>query len=237
MRLRLLTCNMHYANPDPKKLQVLFADARPDVIALQEWPAANWSEVLAGPGWHVLRSEGLFLASRQPIRHAEALGAHSAGPRGLAARYELETAAGTVTLFSLHLASPREGLWRTSHGWWNGPADLRASSGLRWRQSAGLAQAADAVRGPVLLVGDFNTPSESAIFRGPWGRYSDAFCAAGCGWGYTFISGRAARVRIDHILAGAGWYCERCWVGPDVGSPHRPVLADMTWMAADPRGP
>jgi vancomycin resistance protein VanJ len=43
-------------------------------------------------------------------------------------------------------------------------------------------------------------------------------------------------VRIDHILAGPGWYCARCWVGPDVGSPHRPVLADLiaTWKGENP---
>jgi endonuclease/exonuclease/phosphatase (EEP) superfamily protein YafD len=45
-------------------------------------------------------------------------------------------------------------------------------------------------------------------------------------------------VRIDHILAGPGWQAERCWVGPDVGSPHRPVIADLIWTGpvAGPAG-
>jgi endonuclease/exonuclease/phosphatase (EEP) superfamily protein YafD len=85
----------------------------------------------------------------------------------------------------------------------------------------------DKVTSPVLVMGDFNTPPESAIFRRVWGRYTDAFASAGWGWGYTFFTMRKIAVRIDHILAGPGWYCERCWVGPDVGSPHRPLLAEL----------
>jgi endonuclease/exonuclease/phosphatase (EEP) superfamily protein YafD len=82
----------------------------------------------------------------------------------------------------------------------------------------------------VLLAGDFNTPPESALFSQLWGGYTDAFSTAGWGWGYTFRSWKTT-VRIDHILAGPGWSCERCWVGPYVGSPHRPVLADLTYSA------
>ena len=44
-----------------------------------------------------------------------------------------------------------------------------------------------------------------------------------------------AAVRIDHILAGPGWRCGRCWVGPDVGSPHRPLLADLVYSPAQGR--
>jgi endonuclease/exonuclease/phosphatase (EEP) superfamily protein YafD len=146
-------------------------------------------------------------------------------------RYELETPAGVVTLFSLHLASPRPGLQAAAHESGSAPGELEAGSALRWRQSEGLARETGRVSGPVVLAGDFNTPPESALFRQVWGRYTDAFGAAGWGWGYTFFAGTKA-VRIDHVLAGPGWHCDRCWVGPDVGSPHRPVLADLIWPAA-----
>jgi vancomycin resistance protein VanJ len=92
--------------------------------------------------------------------------------------------------------------------------------------------AAEAARaaGPVLLVGDFNTPPESAIFRRVWAGYADAFSDAGWGWGYTFWT-RLAAVRIDHVLVGRGGRATSCRVGPDVGSPHRPVVADVAWPA------
>jgi vancomycin resistance protein VanJ len=150
------------------------------------------------------------------------------GEQGLVTRYELATPAGAVTLFSLHFATPRDDLRKVIHENERGPDDLSANSSLRGVQAANVARAAENVTGPVLLVGDFNTPPESIYFRRIWPRYTDAFSAAGWGWGYTFINSRTM-VRIDHILAGEGWQCRRCWIGPNVGSSHRPVLADLLW--------
>ena len=143
-------------------------------------------------------------------------------------RYELETSAGVVTVVNLHLASPRHGLYVVIHDRAKGIADLESNSALRWLESERVAREVEDVTGPLLLVGDFNTPPASAIFRRVWGHCTDAFGTAGWGWGYTFVNHRTT-VRIDHILAGPGWRCDRCWVGPDVGSQHRPVLADLTW--------
>jgi len=229
--LRLLTCNLHYREADPGALDRLLAEARPDVVALQEWRGRRRPDPFAGGPWHVHRARGLFLASRYPIVRAERCGADSTGEKGSVMRYELDTPAGLVTLFSVHLATPRQGLLAALQETGAAPAELEAGSALRRRQSENLAQEADRVTGPVLLVGDFNTPPQSALFRQVWGRYPDAFGAAGWGWGYTFFAGTKA-VRIDHVLAGPGWHCDRCWVRPDVGSPHRPVLADLTWPAA-----
>ena len=97
-----------------------------------------------------------------------------------------------------------------------------------------MAAEAGRAAGPVLLVGDFNTPPESVIFRRVWSGYANAFSDAGWGWGYTFRTRRTA-VRIDHVLVGGGGRATTCWVGPDVGSPHRPVVADVAWPASEPR--
>src|SRR5262249_22620187 len=109
--------------------------------------------------------------------------------------------------------------------------ELEAGSALRRRQSETLARQADRVTGPGLRAGGFNTPPQSALFRRGWGRDPHAFGAGGRGGGYTFFAGPQAG-RVGHGPVGPGWPCERCWVGPDVGSPHRPVLADLTWPAA-----
>jgi endonuclease/exonuclease/phosphatase (EEP) superfamily protein YafD len=131
-------------------------------------------------------------------------------------------------LFSVHLASPRDGLQEAARAAWRSASQVQADTELRWAQSENVARRAAAVSTPLLVVGDFNTPSESVLFRRIWDPYTDAFSAAGWGWGYTYW-GHMARVRVDHILTGAGWRCERCWVGPDVGCSHRPVLADLIW--------
>jgi vancomycin resistance protein VanJ len=231
-RLRVLTCNLHGSRAvEPGRLEALVQGAEADVVALQEWPEAEASSLGTGPGWHRHATPRLFLASRFPIRLVTDLGLDSYGPQGSVTRYDLETPAGVVHLFSLHLASPRDGVYETLHENRKGPAEVRANSARRRQQSEHVARHADPLAGPVLLAGDFNTPPESAIFRQVWADYSDAFGVAGWGWGYTFSGGKTL-VRIDHVLAGKGWHCGRCRVGPDVGSPHRPVVADLTWSGA-----
>jgi endonuclease/exonuclease/phosphatase (EEP) superfamily protein YafD len=233
-RVRVLTCNMHYEAVPAGPLDRMIDDTDPDVVVLQEWRERHPSEALARGGWHTHREPGQFLASRHPIRRAERLGADSTRDRenGSVARYELDTPAGVVTVFSVHLASPREGLGEAAAGDLDGVA---ANSAVRWTQARRLAAAANRVIGPVVVAGDFNTPPPSAIFRRLWGGYEDAFSTAGWGWGYTFRA-RVSAVRIDHILVGGGGRATGCRVGPDVGSPHRPVLADLVWPADAPGG-
>jgi vancomycin resistance protein VanJ len=226
LRLRVLTCNMHYGKLDPAPLGQLVTEYRPDIIALQEWRTSVHSDLFDSGEWHVHRVSGQFLASRFPVRSSELVGADSVGEDGSVMRYELETPFGATSLYSLHFATPREGLHKVVDEGWNGMADLDAASALRRVQSERLARKAAGDVGPVILVGDFNTPPESALFRRTWTPYADAFADAGWGWGYTF-STRLVSVRIDHILIGRGLRCDQCWVAPSVGSPHRPVLADV----------
>lgn len=226
--LRVLTCNMHYSHDDPGLLDRLVADTSPDVVAVQEWPASKRSVLHTTPGWHINQDWRLFLASRYPIRRVIELGENSMSAEASVKQYELDTPMGTVHLFSLHLATARQGLADTIHEHENGRAELEVNIDRRREQSQYVAGEAAQLQGPVVLVGDFNTPPQSRLFSSVWGDYTDAFAAAGWGWGYTFFGNRTM-VRIDHILVGKGFYCRRCQVGPYVGSPHHPVLADLVW--------
>lgn len=232
LRLRVLTCNIHHQMPQKSSLQHLLADAEPDVVAIQELPSREPLDYFANDHWHVSRKGSLFFASRYPIRKAERLGSDSMQVPGLIMRYELDTPGGAVVIFSLHFASPREGLYDSTHHPDSGNSELEDNSAVRFEQAENLARIADEVSKPVLLMGDFNTPPESLIFRQVWHRYRDAFGEGGWGWGYTFLAARTT-VRIDHVLTGPGWSCERCWVGSYIGSPHRPVLADL--LLSEPR--
>jgi endonuclease/exonuclease/phosphatase (EEP) superfamily protein YafD len=228
-RLRLLTCNLHHAEHSSPRLDELLAQTRPDIVVLQEWRGPNQSTELTKPAWRDFhKTHNQFLASAYALRRATRIGKTSSRENGSVMRYELTTPAGVVTLFSIHLASPREGLTKVVREPGQAPEDVEEGSQLRWQQSENLAREVGQVTGPVLLAGDFNTPPESAMFRRLWANCTDAFGSAGWGWGYTFQGGHTL-VRIDHILAGPGWHCDRCWVGPNVGSPHRPVIADLTW--------
>jgi endonuclease/exonuclease/phosphatase (EEP) superfamily protein YafD len=230
---RVMTLNMHYTKAAPVSLDELILTTAPDVVAIQEWPGANRSDLKSTPGWHVHQGLRLWLASRHPIRRVVELGHNPMGEQASATHYELDTPLGLVHLFSLHTASTRQGISDTIHETRKGPTEVRANSTRRRVQCAFVAEQAAQCRGPVVVVGDFNTPPESPIFPQVWGGYTDAFSAAGWGWGYTFI-GAKTTVRIDHILAGKGWACTGCRVGPAVGSPHRPVTAELVWTEPIP---
>jgi endonuclease/exonuclease/phosphatase (EEP) superfamily protein YafD len=226
---RVLSCNVHLGEMDPVALAGVLDEARPDVVILQEYRRAHEAVVFAHGDWHIQSGQALCLASRYPIVRAEIdEGPDFSRDRGRLARYELDTPAGTVHVVSLHLASPRDGLEEVIRQR-GGPAPLlEANSRLRFRQSVDVARWIAPCRGPLLIAGDFNTPVESWIYQTLWARYTNAFSEAGFGYGNTHFT-RRTRTRIDHILLGPGWRCRRCWVGPPVGSSHRPVLADVQW--------
>jgi endonuclease/exonuclease/phosphatase family metal-dependent hydrolase len=201
---------------------------------VQEWQGSDRSRLNAAPGWHVHATPRLFLASHHPIRRAVELGDNSMGEHASAMRYELDTPVGPIHVFSLHMATTRQGITDTLHENRKGPAEVRANSARRWEQSSYIAGQAAECRGPVLVLADFNTPPESMIFRRVWVGHTDAFSQAGWGWGYTFF-GAKTMGRIDHILARNEWSCAACRVGPYVGSLHRPVIADLVWTSEIPR--
>jgi endonuclease/exonuclease/phosphatase (EEP) superfamily protein YafD len=223
-RCRLLTCNVHR---NPFALQEALAEARPDVIALQDWPV-RFDRNLFGEGvWHIRTTGQFCVASRYPIKDFSAL-EPPAAPADTVVRASLETPAGVVRLYNLHLATPRQALVAVRQRGWNGGADLQANSDTRYHQSMVVDAWMAKGTGPALAAGDFNTPDDSTIYSEIWAKYTNAFATAGLGWGYTYHMNRTA-LRIDHILATPGWRCRDCWVGPDVGSEHRPVIADLEW--------
>jgi endonuclease/exonuclease/phosphatase (EEP) superfamily protein YafD len=233
--LRVLTCNAGGKALRAGALAELIVAARPDVVALQEGsvrslPAGTWPD-----GWSIRTT----VASRYPIRKVEKLSPDALGGDGFVTRFDLETPGGLVQLFNLHLETVRDGLEAVISRKWEGAPELTANITLRARESeaasrwilpiAGLGRRG--VPDPVIIAGDFNLPTDSDIYRLYWSSYTNAFSSAGLGFGHTKFT-RWFGIRIDHILAGPGWRCRRCWVGPDVGSDHRPVLADLDWVGA-----
>jgi endonuclease/exonuclease/phosphatase (EEP) superfamily protein YafD len=82
--------------------------------------------------------------------------------------------------------------------------------------------------GPLLVLGDFNTPIESAIFREQWSDFADAFSVAGTGLGITKHNGWIG-VRIDHVLASDEWHVDRATVDTRQRlSDHSPLIVDLT---------
>jgi endonuclease/exonuclease/phosphatase (EEP) superfamily protein YafD len=224
--LRVLTCNTQGSHLDKARFRSLIEETGPDVVLCQEWSEANALPVFGESGWHVYQGHGQCLASRHPLRLVRVLEGSALGGRGALVHCEWATPRGSVQLVGLHLASPREGIEAVLGRKFAGVPDLEANIARRRHESEVARNWVDEIRGPLLLAGDFNLPDDSAIYARYWSEFSDAFQGAGLGWGYTKYT-RLFGARIDHVLAGPGWRFRRCWVGPDVGSDHRPVIAEV----------
>jgi vancomycin resistance protein VanJ len=228
--IRLVTCNVHRQHLDAERLTAYVAEVQPDVVTLQGWSESGHESLFVGDGWQVRREGELLVASHFPIvavtplDFADATNAPQ-GERGAAALVELQTPRGSIFLITLHLASPHAGLLSASA---DAGGKLADNVERRWHESDTLRALADRVAGPLLLAGDFNTTDDSPIFREHWRGFADAFSERGAGFGYTYLIGHT-QIRIDHVLAGPVWRFVRCWVGPDVGSPHRPVVAEANF--------
>lgn len=232
LRIRLLTCNIHRYWLNGPGLGDLIAQAKVDVVALQEWSSRHEGTAFSEGKWYTQRDGELFLASRYPIRKVKEL-VMEAKEAGIAICYELQTPGGPVYMVNLHLASPHPALEALIEAEPSAKEEIRGNIATRREESRIISEFAAGVKGPILLAGDFNMPTDSTIFQSYWSRFTDAFCSAGTGFGFTYYS-RLMRTRIDHILGGSGWQCRQSWVGPALGSPHRPVLAEMEWIGASP---
>jgi endonuclease/exonuclease/phosphatase (EEP) superfamily protein YafD len=115
-----------------------------------------------------------------------------------------------------------------------GVAAVRADIERRRQAAESVGQWVDTFDDAVLVLGDFNMPVDSAIYRQFWSDWTNAFSAAGFGLGRTkhtpmrALDGMLLGSRIDHILVRPGVRVTSCWVGPSMGSDHRSVCADLS---------
>ncbi|SCM74628.1 putative Endonuclease/exonuclease/phosphatase [uncultured Pleomorphomonas sp.] len=93
--------------------------------------------------------------------------------------------------------------------------------------------AAEAPGTPIVAMGDFNTPTWSPFFQS-FLKTSGLVDAAGTGWPSTTRFSRRWLVKrfyvgspVDHILVSPNIEVKRFEVGPDIGSDHLPVIADL----------
>lgn len=239
--VRVLTANVEREAGDGPGITAAIARERPDIVMLQEWEERI--DVAWPAGWRVVRQgPELLIASRFPFE--EAAVAEWPDPPGEPVNMALavvRTDFGPLRLLNLHLTSPRIGLGeiasrRTLINPGKAGALDRAIAARR-DESARAAAYARVIDAPLLVVGDFNMPDDSRIYRDTWSGFTNAFRAAGSGFGATV---RAAlgpipiASRIDHQLGGAGWRCRSARVGPDVGSDHRPLIAEWEWTGPPP---
>jgi vancomycin resistance protein VanJ len=233
--LRVLTCNIDGEACDVRKLHSLIAKTKPDIIALQECPETVAIDLPSS--WAVHRKGQLLVASRYPAVDTQyALCRRPPSPWQPvdALSCLIRTDRGLIRFCNIHLQSPHKGLSevldRRTGVNSSRKGKIEAQITERRQESADVRQWLARFPEPTIIAGDFNMPPESAIFCKIWGAYTDAFDACGWGFGYTKwtpVGPLRYGARIDHILADEDMKPRRCWVGPDVGSDHRPLLAEI----------
>ena len=227
--LRVLTCNVQGGDLDVGALANLIREARPDLIMLQECRLPDPGAALGLVGWDV-RAEGEFcLASRSPLVGFSALRRPDKAYRTVAVRAEVSCSGRMIPVVSVHLMTPRKGLEAIIRSPVGGVGAFRESSRVQALESGLLRRWVGDAPGSILMAGDFNLTAEHPLYRRDWTGFGDAFEGSSWGLGETMFTRRIG-LRIDHVLGGPDWRAVRCRVGPDVGSAHRPVLADLSWV-------
>jgi endonuclease/exonuclease/phosphatase (EEP) superfamily protein YafD len=228
-RLRVLTFNRGLGRLKTRELIEFIERERIDLICFQEGgsnPAPELEAYLAN-GWH--RDSKGFLATRLPIiaeLDSEELPWDEWGlwPVRLY-RVQVRTESGQDFLLAgVHMPTMRFAYEKLTEG--DTPGFYRYID-WRWEQMRRLVERlGESSDLPVLIGGDFNMPSDSPMMT--WLRPRFAFAYEDAGWGYGFTRPtRHPWVRIDHLLASPEWAFTRCRVGPDLGSDHLPLIAEV----------
>lgn len=228
--LRVLTYNIEGGRAVLPKLAELVADERPDVIALQECGAEAMTVLAELKGYGSDVTQGCF-ASRFPIDSVRAMPIERYERIGglVVASYILRTPGGRIVVTNIHLETPRKGLERLLDERIATARTAIADNALLREIESRQARAwVDAAGLPRIVLGDFNLPSDSRIFRRHWGDLTDAWAARGLGFGHTKRNGWIS-VRIDHVLADDRFRIGAVHVGRDYGSDHLPLIAEVHW--------
>ncbi|NTV50320.1 MAG: hypothetical protein HGB32_11670 [Geobacteraceae bacterium] len=234
-KLRVLTCNLDSAKYDTSHLVSVISESSADIVALQECPEEI--KLSLPPGWYMITARGLAVLSRFPLRKVnlvQVMPPKGEWPSTCLLHVNAQTPGGDVAVCSLQLPTPRFGLMQILDRY----TFLRPSrSGLCLEETAFRHRAAQEVRRyidtlslPKIIAGDFNTPVDSSIYKSVWDDFTNAFSEAGCGYGWSqrvSVRNFSYSVRIDHILTGKRFTPLLSVVGPDIGSDHLPVIADL----------
>lgn len=237
-KVRLLTYNTLECAVPADALSALIREVQPDVVALQEYHPGAYTNVFRD--WHVCQDGELLVAAQFPIkvrRITSSLQPPHVWPRTTMLECVVSTPVADFTVCNVHLPSPRYGLTavvdRRTILSPSRRALLENETANRDAVSAIVAEANAESHSDRIVAGDFNMPTDSTLYQRDWSGYTNAFLATGWGLGYTLrasLQGWEFGARIDHVLMDGDWRPLRCWVGPNIGSDHLPVIADLIWQ-------
>lgn len=236
--LRLVSCNVQNFAPDFSLVLREVQRAKPDIVAFQEALQPPRLLLEHFEGWHQIHVRGLWIGSKWPLRLLgecqTKLFSHLSG-----VAVEVNSPFGKFVLTDLHLMTARKSLIELR------PLELLSGDSQLALAGATVERAEEArqLRAfvtehqfelPVIVVGDFNMPTSSSVYRESFGDLTNAFDSAAFGFGFTAPCKRFRHwpsntpwQRIDHILANDAWEVLACRIGEHDGSDHRLISATL----------
>jgi endonuclease/exonuclease/phosphatase (EEP) superfamily protein YafD len=229
----VLTHNVLYSNKDVDALVTSIEAYEPDFFGLREL-AGPMAEALgprlAGYPYYWVEP-GCGFWSRYPILAYEAFRL-TEGEGAWAQQLVLDIEGQEVTVLSVHPRSPPVYGIPLSEVWGRLPTALDDEG--RDADLRGLLTRLEGIKGPVVVIGDFNAADQQNLYAPLARRLKDAHRESGWGMGFTFAHRPKvgpALWRIDYVFYSSELVALSTRVGDYAGSDHRPVIARLSFLA------
>ena len=247
--LRIMTLNVKYGLHGALARMALkyeIDETRPDVILFQDAGGMmeDHNNDFLRTWYGYIHNEGQYvIVSRLPLLSTETRSLALPWDHLSCQRYQVKSRQSIITIYNVHLESPRHGLnaiREAGNRFRYLPNAIRMLEGnvhTRLLQSYILRIFLMKEQGPVIIAGDLNSPDDTMVCAGlREAGLHDAFAEGGRGYGYTYGHFllknrlpwlRESWMRIDHIMMSPHFATQRAWSGTGDASDHRPVIADL----------
>ena len=213
----ILSLNTWHQHPDSAGLADYLTQSNADVLVLTQFGPNKIADLHALATVYPYRQDcatdwncAIAIVSRHPF---SASGSTPEGAGPARAWITFGNGRQAVTVMGVHVTQP-----------------LR-SPVLNARQLTSLAVNAHEQNGRILITGDFGVTPWTYAFA----RFSETSGLNHMGrFLPTFPSGKSGlpQLAVNHMFASPGITFEDVWIGPDVGSDHRPLLAEVRFPDA-----
>lgn len=224
--LRVMSANLGGINSNSKPLKEQIDNYMPDIVTFQETDQHKIRKVLPS-SWNIHCVDHMCMASHYTIQYEKKLSRREFKLWGsYAVLYTVNINGTFVRVVNVHMETPRKGFETLL-------ASLRKFNlhGMKNNINQRFNEARNIIGltiedSPVLLMGDFNMPVNSRMYREYYSEFSNAFSDNGWGFGDTKYT-RYHGIRIDHVLMNHHLSSSNAWTAEDIGGDHRPLFADI----------
>jgi vancomycin resistance protein VanJ len=222
--LRIMTYNLYGKSATNSVLQA----ANADIICVQESRDENGllgKLEAALPAYFVAHEGEITIFSRFPIRASRIQ--HLTRSWRVILEADIDVNGTLVHVVSVHFntLNIQAGNYYRTH-LETTPKRVNDSIADRWEAVKILLEIVEPTKMPLLVMGDFNTPTRGTLYSTLKTRLEDAFAATGWGFGYTYRSDLPL-LRIDYIWTNKFIKPTRAFNPDTRASDHRALIADV----------